>query len=168
MATDYQKRYYQENKERIKQRQREYYQKNKDKILKYKKVVEKAEKLEMPKKKENPEPNFDVVSSRVGHMETLTKWNEQLEEKLADENLTKFQRWACELNLRENEKTIDELNDESENLFYLGNRNEVIDQLVMFVKKECEVAWRAQLPQVVKLKRQFLKQLTDKIKSYKS
>ena len=168
MATEYQKQYYQENRERIKQRQREYYYKNKDKILSYKKSARRAEKLIIPKKKEKPEPTSDIISSRVGHMESLTKWNEQLEEKLTNENLTKFQRWACEMNLRENEKTVKELNDESESLFWLGNRNEVIDQLVMFVKKECENAWRTQLPQVVKMKRQFLKQMTDKIKSYKT
>ena len=168
MANEYQKEYYQKNRERIKQYQREYYKKNKDKVGQYTKSVKKAEKLKIPKKKENPEPTSDIISSRVSYMETLTKWNGELEEKLTNENLTKFQRWACELNLRENEKTVKELTDESENLFWLGNRNEAIDQLVMFVKKECENAWRTQLPQVVKMKRQFLKQLTDKIKTYKT
>ena len=160
--------YYQKNKERLKEYQREYYYKNREKILEYKKCGTKAEKPKIPKKKDNQEQEYDIISSRVGQMEMLTKWNEELEEKLTNENLTNFSRWACELNLRENKKTVKELNDESENMFYLGNRNEVIDQLVMFVKKECENTWRTQPPQVVKMKRQFLKQLADKIKSYRT
>jgi hypothetical protein len=160
--------YYQKNKERLKEYQREYYYKNREKILEYKKCGTKAEKPKTPKKKDNPEQEYDIISSRVEQMEMLNKWNGELEEKLTNENLTNFSRWACELNLRENKKTIDEMTDESENLFWLGNRNEVIDQLLIFVKKECENTWRTQPPQVVKLKRQFLKQLADKIKSYRT
>lgn len=167
MGTEYQRTYYEKNKERLREYQREYYYRNKEKILESKKSARKPENLITPKKKEKSEQEYDIISSRVGQMEMLTKWNEELEEKLTNENLTNFSRWACELNLRENKKTVKELNDESENMFYLGNRNEVIDQLVMFVKKECENTWRTQPPQVVKMKRQFLKQLTDKIKSYR-
>ena len=77
--------YYQKNKERLKEYQREYYYKNREKILEYKKCGTKVEKPKIPKKKDNQEQEYDIISSRVGQMEMLTKWNEEL-----DDNERKF------------------------------------------------------------------------------
>ena len=60
-----------------------------------------------------------------------------------------------------------ELGDKESDVFYLGrNKNEIIDLLVQFTRKECESCWKYQEEHVATLKRQFLKELTDKLKSY--
>ena len=165
----YQKEYYQRNKERLKEYQREYYQRKKSKALEYEHHVQKVKKMITQKPNENEnETKTSIVKNKVHQFQMLSDWNDELREKLETEKLNKFSKWAVEMNLRENEKTMNQLNDDSNKLFYLGNRNEVIDQLVMFVKSECENAWKTQLPQVVRLKRQFLKQLTEKLKSYRT
>lgn len=54
-----------------------------------------------------------------------------------------------------------------EDIFYLGrNKNEIIDLLVQFTRKECESCWKYQEEHVATLKRQFLKELADKLKTY--
>lgn len=58
----------------------------------------------------------------------------------------------------------DKQNDE---VFYLGkNKNEIVDLLIAFTKKECENAWKYQPKSQTDMKRHFLTELSKKLKSY--
>lgn len=62
-----------------------------------------------------------------------------------------------------------ELGDKQHNIFYQGRtKNEILTNLSIFVMKECEKTWRQLTPNVAALKREYLKELIDALKAFKS
>lgn len=60
-----------------------------------------------------------------------------------------------------------ELGDKESDVFYFGrNKNEIIDLLISFTRKECENCWKYQDKHIADMKRHFLSQIGEKLKAY--
>lgn len=80
------------------------------------------------------------------------------------ENKTNRKTWAKTKKVGQCEF---ELGDKESDVFYFGrNKNDIIDLLITFTRKECENCWRNIPKKQADMKRHFLTQLGEKLKSY--
>lgn len=62
-----------------------------------------------------------------------------------------------------------EVGDKQQMVFYPGRtKNEMLTNLSIFVRQECEKTWRQLSPNVAALKREYLKEMIQTLKGFKS